>query len=31
VGGTRAAFTTFVDEERARLALIVKASNMKDD
>ena len=31
IGGTRAAFTTFVDEERARLALIVKASNMKDD
>ena len=31
VGGTRASFTTFVDEERARLALIVKASNMKDD
>ncbi len=31
VGGTRAGFTTFVDEERARLALIVKASNMKDD
>ena len=31
IGGTRASFTTFVDEERARLALIVKASNMKDD
>ena len=31
VGGTRASFTTFVDEERARLALIVKASNMKDE
>lgn len=31
VGGTRASFATFVDEERARLALIVKASNMKDD
>lgn len=31
IGGTRASFSTFVDEERARLAVIVKASNMKDD
>jgi tripartite-type tricarboxylate transporter receptor subunit TctC len=31
MGGTRASFITFVDEERARLAFIVKASNMKDD
>ena len=31
MGGTRAAFVQFVAEEKARLALIVKASSMKED
>lgn len=31
MGGTRAAFVQFVAEEKARLALIVKASGMKED
>ena len=31
IGGTRAAFTEFVDAERARLGAIVKASGMKED
>lgn len=31
VGGTRASFTQFVAEERARLATIIKISGMKED
>ncbi len=31
VGGTRASFVKFIDEERARLGAIVKATNMKED
>lgn len=31
VGGTRAAFVKFVDEERARLGGVVKATGMKDE
>ncbi|MBB3638170.1 Bug family tripartite tricarboxylate transporter substrate binding protein [Variovorax atrisoli] len=31
VGGTRASFSKFVDEERARLASVVKATGMKED
>lgn len=31
IGGTRAAFNKFVDEERARLGGVVKASGMKED
>jgi tripartite-type tricarboxylate transporter receptor subunit TctC len=31
VGGTRASFTKFVDEERARLGAVVKATGMKGD
>jgi tripartite-type tricarboxylate transporter receptor subunit TctC len=31
IGGTRASFVKFVDEERARLGAVVKATGMKDD
>jgi tripartite-type tricarboxylate transporter receptor subunit TctC len=31
VGGTRASFAKFVDEERARLGAVVKATGMKDE
>jgi tripartite-type tricarboxylate transporter receptor subunit TctC len=31
VGGTRASFTKFVDEERARLGAVVKSTGMKGD
>jgi len=31
IGGTRAAFNKFVDEERARLGAVVKATGMKDE
>jgi tripartite-type tricarboxylate transporter receptor subunit TctC len=31
VGGTRASFGKFIDEERARLGAVVKATNMKAD
>ncbi|WP_431274870.1 Bug family tripartite tricarboxylate transporter substrate binding protein [Variovorax ureilyticus] len=31
IGGTRAAFNKFVDEERARLGDVVKATGMKDE
>jgi hypothetical protein len=31
VGGNRASFVKFIDEERARLSAIVKATNMKED
>ena len=31
IGGTRASFTKFVDEERARLGGVVKATGMKED
>ncbi len=31
VGGTRAAFVKFVDEERQRQSAVVKATNMKDE
>ena len=31
IGGTRASFTKFVDEERARLGRVVKATGMKDE
>ncbi len=31
IGGTRAAFVKFVDEERARLGAVVKATGMKED
>jgi tripartite-type tricarboxylate transporter receptor subunit TctC len=31
IGGTRASFARFVDEERARLGAIVKATHMKDE
>ncbi|MET3392625.1 tripartite-type tricarboxylate transporter receptor subunit TctC [Variovorax sp. 1140] len=31
IGGTRASFSKFVDEERARLASVVKATGMKED
>jgi tripartite-type tricarboxylate transporter receptor subunit TctC len=31
IGGTRASFTRFVDEERARLGAVVKATGMKDE
>ena len=31
VGGTRASFVKFIDEERARLGAIVKSTNMKED
>ena len=31
VGGTRASFAKFVDEERARLGAVVKATGMKED
>ena len=31
IGGTRAAFVQFVDEERARLGAVVKATGMKDE
>ncbi|MES3000229.1 MAG: tripartite tricarboxylate transporter substrate binding protein [Pseudomonadota bacterium] len=31
IGGTRASFTKFVDEERARLGSVVKATGMKDE
>ncbi|MGZ5269014.1 MAG: Bug family tripartite tricarboxylate transporter substrate binding protein [Ramlibacter sp.] len=31
VGGTRASFVKFVDEERARLGSVVKATGMKDE
>jgi tripartite-type tricarboxylate transporter receptor subunit TctC len=31
IGGTRASFNKFVDEERARLAAVVKATGMKGD
>ncbi|HEY0201278.1 MAG TPA: tripartite tricarboxylate transporter substrate binding protein [Burkholderiaceae bacterium] len=31
IGGTRASFIKFVDEERARLGSVVKATGMKDD
>ena len=31
VGGTRASFAKFVDEERARLGSVVKATGMKED
>jgi tripartite-type tricarboxylate transporter receptor subunit TctC len=31
IGGTRASFTKFVDEERARLGKVVKATGMKEE
>lgn len=31
IGGTRASFVKFVDEERARLGAVVKATGMKED
>ncbi|MDM0057368.1 Bug family tripartite tricarboxylate transporter substrate binding protein [Variovorax fucosicus] len=31
IGGTRASFNKFVDEERARLGAVVKATGMKDE
>ena len=31
IGGTRASFAKFVDEERARLGAVVKATGMKDE
>jgi tripartite-type tricarboxylate transporter receptor subunit TctC len=31
IGGTRASFVRFVDEERARLGAVVKATGMKDE
>jgi tripartite-type tricarboxylate transporter receptor subunit TctC len=31
IGGTRASFAKFIDEERARLAAVVKATGMKGD
>lgn len=31
IGGTRASFSKFVDEERARLGAVVKATGMKDE
>jgi tripartite-type tricarboxylate transporter receptor subunit TctC len=31
VGGTRASFVKFVDDERARLGGVVKATGMKDE
>jgi len=31
IGGTRASFTRFVDEERARLGRVAKATGMKDE
>ena len=31
VGGTRASFSKFVDEERTRLGAVVKATGMKDE
>jgi tripartite-type tricarboxylate transporter receptor subunit TctC len=31
IGGTRASFVKFVDEERARLGRVVKATGMKDE
>jgi tripartite-type tricarboxylate transporter receptor subunit TctC len=31
IGGTRASFTKFVDEERARIGGVVKATGMKED
>ncbi len=31
IGGTRAAFARFIDEERARLGSVVKATGMKDE
>ena len=31
IGGTRASFVKFVDEERARLGGVVKATGMKED
>lgn len=31
IGGTRASFAKFVDEERARLGTVVKATGMKDE
>ena len=31
VGGSRASFVKFIDEERARLGAIVKSTNMKED
>jgi tripartite-type tricarboxylate transporter receptor subunit TctC len=31
VGGTRASFAKFVDDERARLGRVAKATGMKDE
>jgi tripartite-type tricarboxylate transporter receptor subunit TctC len=31
IGGTRASFAKFIDEERARLGAVVKATGMKGD
>jgi hypothetical protein len=31
IGGTRASFIAFVDEERKRLGAVVKATGMKDE
>ena len=31
IGGTRASFNKFVDEERLRLSAVVKATHMKDE
>ena len=31
IGGTRASFVKFVDEERARLGAVVKATGMRDE
>ena len=31
IGGTRASFNQFVDEERAQLGAVVKATGMKDE
>lgn len=31
IGGTRASFNVFVNEERAKLGAIIRASGMKED